>query len=340
MKKLNFFNSFVYYVNVLCALLLVLGSIKRHTTWDFISFLSFLSLMLPYLVAINFVFLIYWMLQRRRQLVLSLVVLVVGFLSHGTFIKVFNVNAEVAKEDISVLSFNSHGSRGLFWTRSRKYGNEIAKFIKDQDSDIVSFQEFDARSTSNYEQYPYKFVNYKFSEKRRIIQAIFSKYPIIKKGTLDFPESNNNAIYADILIEQDTVRVYNLHLQSFRIRAGFLKTKSPKLLFGRVNHAFRKQQEQVYLINNHKESITHKIIISGDFNNTQFSSIYHTLKGDMTDSFLEHGSGLGTTYSFKFLPFRIDFLLFDEDLEVRSHKNYSVKLSDHKPVMASFRFRN
>ena len=67
--------------------------------------------------------------------------------------------------------------------------------------------------------------------------------------------------------------------------------------------------------------------------------MYATIKGDMKDSFQEKGSGLGNTYTFKFLPFRIDFILTDPELEITSHKNFDVRLSDHTPVMASFRLK-
>ena len=56
----------------------------------------------------------------------------------------------------------------------------------------------------------------------------------------------------------------------------------------------------------------------------------------MQDSFEEKGSGYGRTYNYHGLPVRIDFILADEGIEVKSHKNFNVKYSDHFPVMASF----
>ena len=56
----------------------------------------------------------------------------------------------------------------------------------------------------------------------------------------------------------------------------------------------------------------------------------------MNDSFLEEGSGFGNTYYFKFLPFRIDFILMDSSIKIKTHKTYKSILSDHRPVMASF----
>jgi endonuclease/exonuclease/phosphatase family metal-dependent hydrolase len=56
----------------------------------------------------------------------------------------------------------------------------------------------------------------------------------------------------------------------------------------------------------------------------------------MKDSFIEKGNGYGTTYNFKFLPFRIDFVLADKDIEITDHKNYDIEVSDHYPIMATF----
>ena len=46
--------------------------------------------------------------------------------------------------------------------------------------------------------------------------ATYSKYPIIKKGTVSISGENINnvCIFSDIVILEDTVRVYNIHLAS------------------------------------------------------------------------------------------------------------------------------
>ncbi|MEO1010324.1 MAG: endonuclease/exonuclease/phosphatase family protein, partial [Bacteroidota bacterium] len=75
-----------------------------------------------------------------------------------------------------------------------------------------------------------------------------------------------------------------------------------------------------------------------DMNNTQFSGVYRKIKGNFRDSFQEKGFGFGSTFHLRFLPFRIDYVLADSRIEVMAHRNYDVVLSDHLPVMASFRF--
>ena len=48
--------------------------------------------------------------------------------------------------------------------------------------------------------------------------ATFSKYPIIRKGEIVHPGSSSLSIYTDVLIGKDTFRIYNNHLQSFRLK--------------------------------------------------------------------------------------------------------------------------
>ena len=43
----------------------------------------------------------------------------------------------------------------------------------------------------------------------------FTSYPIIKMGEIRYEKSPNMAIYTDVLIGADTVRIFNLHLQSY-----------------------------------------------------------------------------------------------------------------------------
>uniref|UniRef100_UPI0030D816CE endonuclease/exonuclease/phosphatase family protein n=1 Tax=Maribacter arcticus TaxID=561365 RepID=UPI0030D816CE len=91
------------------------------------------------------------------------------------------------------------------------------------------------------------------------------------------------------------------------------------------------------IVREHMNNSPYKNIVCGDFNNTQFSNSYFTIKGNLKDSFLEKGRGYGKTINFWKFPFRIDFVLVDPSLEVLSHKNYNINLSDHEPIMATIK---
>ena len=335
MGRLSVLNKLVFVLNVLVALLLLLACIASFITWELFSFLSFLSLVVPYLMLANIIFSLYWLFKGKRQWLMSFFTLLLGYVALGTFIKFFDSNEKVEDNDFSIMTFNSHGAMGDGWSKYPSYGDEIAEFIAAENPDIVCFQEFGRILDKELKQYSYKYQTPFRTHKTR--QAIYSKYRIIDSGSLNFPGSFNNALYADILIHGDTIRVYNVHLQSLLVRAGSFKREEPQRLFKRLDKLFLKQYEQAKLIQAHSEEVVSRKIICGDFNNTQFSRVYNTIKGDMNDSFQEKGYGFGNTYMFKFLPFRIDFILADPEIGIKSHKNFDARLSDHEPVMASFR---
>ena len=220
-KGLNLFNKVIFILNVIFAILLLLACIAPYTTSNIFSFLSLLSLIVPYLVLANIIFLLFWMFKKKKQLFLSFFVLLLGYFTQGTFVKVFNSNDEIENEDISLLTFNSHGSMGIRWSRIPSNSDEIADFVVQQDADIVCFQEFSRTINKNLKQYQFKY-HTPFNAGRSK-QAIYSKYKILGTGSLNFPNSFNNGIYVDILMKRDTLRIYNLHLQSLVVRPGSFK---------------------------------------------------------------------------------------------------------------------
>lgn len=338
MKKLSFVNTLAYYLTALFAFALLIACIVPYTDS---ATLAFFSLAVPMLVGLNLLFAIYWLLQRKWLLLIPIIVLVYGYITLGSFVKLKSDNA-LPKEvtDLKLMSFNSLGFSGKKDEWQSTDGDNIVAFINEELPDIISFQEFDYRKirSDDFKTYSYNFVDFIFGTATgRVVQAIYSKYKIIDKGILEFPDSGNSAIYADIVFKTDTLRIYNVHLESLNIRPGNLKEERSDKLFARLRTSFQKQQEQTAIVRKHMEASPYKNIVCGDFNNNQFSSVYFNLKRDMKDTFMEKGSGYGATIDFWKFPFRIDFILVDPAIEVVAHHNYDIDLSDHEPIMASIK---
>ena len=64
----------------------------------------------------------------------------------------------------------------------------------------------------------------------------------------------------------------------------------------------------------------------------------HYLVEDHQDTFIEKGSGFGSTYKFPFFPMRIDFILTSKKIKVIDFKVFDINLSDHKPILASLKW--
>ena len=100
--------------------------------------------------------------------------------------------------------------------------------------------------------------------------AIF-KISIFEYGIIKFPNSANSAIFADILVKNDTLRVYNIHLQSSGINPNVKQLDSEtsdRLLIALAKPLA--QQYQAELVLKHMNKSPYKTILNGDFNNTTF----------------------------------------------------------------------
>ncbi|SDL41956.1 endonuclease/exonuclease/phosphatase family protein [Kriegella aquimaris] len=274
-------------------------------------------------------------------MLLSLSILVLGYLTMGAFVKFdFSDKKNKVSPDLRVLSYNVRTFNKDGHIDSPRVFEDIKDLVDSQDPDIVCFQEVGYLRRKEYVNYPYKHLEF-IKNGGHLLLGIFSKYPIIDAQLLNFPKSYNNGAYADILFKNDTIRIYDLHLESLGITpgTGVLRSEASDKLYRRVTGRFKKQEEQAKLVREHMQTVDYKTIICGDFNNTQFSNVYHIIKGDRQDTFIEEGNGLGRTYDFLGIPLRIDFIFADNSFEVLEHKNFNVKYSDHFPVMASFRIK-
>lgn len=333
MKKLGFGNKIIFLVNSLAAFLLLISYLLPYIPPKRFATLSVLSLGVPLLILLNVIFFTYWLLRVKKQLLLSFIVLILGW-SYISAMYKFSSSKNIEDDmNLSIMSYNVRIFNMLKWSPSETTREDIVEFLYSEDSDIICLQEYARGHPIQLEGYNNFNATYVRDAKGGL--AIFSKFPIVNSGSLEFPNTLNNAVFVDIVKQKDTIRVYNLHLQSSGINANIheLKKETSEHLFKKVGSTFKKQQEQVRLFLEHKSKCTYKTIITGDFNNTAYSYIYKEVKGDMIDTFKEAGNGFGRTYDFKFFPLRIDFILADEAFTVNSYKTYDVKLSDHYPIM-------
>jgi len=338
MRGLSFFDKVVLAINILFVILLFLACLSPYLSVKSFPFLPFLGLTVPALVTANLLFFGYWSLKRKWQLCLSLLALLVGYFSLGSFIRFGNTNYEIAADDFTVLSYNVRQFNRSGSIENEMIFEDIKMFLEEQKPDIVCFQEVSYLNRMKRFNYPYKYFAYK-SMGRKTRLGIFSKYPIANAAIVPLRNTNNNACYADIVVKEDTIRVYNLHMQSLGITPGrgIIRRSSSDKLYKKLTASFKKQEDQAQYILEHSKGVSYKKLVCGDFNNSQYSRTYNLIKEDKKDSFEEAGRGYGRTYIFHGLPVRIDFILADPELGVTSHKNFDLKYSDHFPIMASFR---
>lgn len=341
MKNLAWFNKVIYTGNIVLVLLTLMGYILPYMAPKLFPFLSVLTLILPTLLILNLVFVVYWAVQFKRQVFLSIVVFLIGYTFFTKFYKFSGNNEEVYESDFTVLSYNVRLFNLFNWLPNENVPENIKRFIEEQNPDIICFQEYS--KYADYELDDYKFRHIiMHGNKIKSGQAIFSKYRIIDEGEIALPNSDNNVVYADIVKNKDTIRVYSIHLQSVNISPDInekIDEYKSKRIFNRLSEAFKVQQLQSELIQAHMEDFKGHKIICGDMNNTAFSYVYKNIRGNMNDAFVEAGSGFGQTYNYKYYPARIDYILVDDVFDVKEFKTFKeFKNSDHFPIMARLNF--
>lgn len=359
-KKLGYFSKTVFTANIFAVLALLLSYgasfIDPKSFWP----LAFFGLGYLPILLINGGFIVYWLLRRKRFALVSITAILLGWPLLIKHINFRNDNEKIlvkADSVLRVMSYNVH----LFQRYDDSKDNfraETIEFINTLNPDIVCFQEFYSRlrgtkqftkklkEKGDFEDY--YFEPFQQNDYEGYGQAIFSRYPIINKGTITQNSFGlNRIIFADIKRAGDTIRVYNVHMRSFALQdedkdfiqkspSEQMKNEKQTIRLGRkLKRAFTSRSEQAKTLLNHiQNNCPHRYIIMGDFNDTPMSYSVNLVSKNMLNAFAEKGFGWGVTH-FGVLPiFQIDYILADKKLKVNDYGIIKEKLSDHYPIWA------
>jgi len=334
LKKRGAIQSLTILVNWGFAILLALSLIVPYVPPSRFYNISLVSLIVAPLMLINALFAIYWIFVRVKHSWISLLVLSLALLQFGW---VFGFGpGNTAKDHRYSLTVTSYNVR-LFNAYEPKPDTvevkHVMQEIRERKPDILCLQEYYHEHT-DFSHYPHRFEHFK--GKNKLGHAIFSNYPILKTGAFDFPNTGNNTIYADLNVDGQRIRVYNLHLQSIGISANlnYLQESNSDQLRHQLARAFIRQQEQLEEILRHARTSPYPVILSGDFNNTPFSYIYSQAAEKFKDAFNEAGTGFGITFWFEFVPMRIDYIFASPFFDVLEFETVGNSFSDHYPIEA------
>jgi endonuclease/exonuclease/phosphatase family metal-dependent hydrolase len=107
-----------------------------------------------------------------------------------------------------------------------------------------------------------------------------------------------------------------------------------KSILRRMKRAFVKRAIQADGIALHIASCRYKVIVCGDFNDTPASYVYHTIRGNLKDAFIESGSGFEQTYAGIFPKFRIDYIFHSKEFKSKQYHHLSETVTDHYPIIS------
>lgn len=278
-------------------------------------------------------------------MLLSAAVLVMAYFFFNPFIQFSSeVDSDASESTLKVMSYNVRLFNAYQEDSPVNVSETISEILRDTEPDILCIQEYYRGQNIDFSLYPYQYKHFRSSKNKSGVlkendlgHAILSKYPIVNRGAFDFKATYNNTLYVDVVKLQDTIRIYNLHLESIGVapKVSYLQETNTKKLLGRISSGFKKQQAQMEQILAHKENSPYPVLLSGDFNNTPFSYIYREMTNAMKDSYLERGSGLGTTYLFDAYPMRIDYILASQTFRILKFETVKTTFSDHYPIVAT-----
>lgn len=316
---------------------------------------SLLGLAYPYLLITNLLLLLYWVTRWKKMAGFVLVVILLGFPTFMTYYGTTNTREEQKKHDLSLLSYNVRYFDIYNWSKQKDTRQKLFNYLNHFEGDIICLQEFSKKgSTLKNKEISSKLASYPYQYQYKDM-GIFSRIPIIRRGVIPFdPKYTSSCIYIDIPLANDTVRIYSVHLESYGLGKQerlFMKEmteglKSDDIKGGirnitrRIANANKNRAKQAEQIHTHIQSSPYPVVLCGDFNDTPLSYTYKTIKGELSDCFIEKGRGLGNTYIGEFPSFRIDYILHTSTFETVNYNRGEVTLSDHYPVMSKLRIKS
>lgn len=326
---------------------------------------GFIMMSLPLLLIFHILLFCAWLIFNPKRAWLSGLALLLSFpfwdRTYGWGAP--NDGESGSGKEIKVMSYNvmSFDMQSYLGDNETENTFKLMEWAKKEDADVKCFQEFfnhenrkELRTFLQFKQegYPYYVSLHSKEEEGRDYSnglAIFSKHPIVKQEKLEF-SNQNGIIYADIKINEDTIRFISVHLRSMIVRMGGIRLAVReknfglgryelgnilrKLKWGFVNHA-----EEAKILTEWIEDSPHPVLVCGDFNEIPYSYAYGQVRKRLSNAFEEAGSGFGFTYRKAPGFIRIDNQFYTPQklkvVDFQTRKD--IKYSDHYPTIGRYK---
>jgi endonuclease/exonuclease/phosphatase family metal-dependent hydrolase len=354
-------------INITAAILFLLGCYGYLLNPEYFWAAGFLTLTAFYFLLILVAFIFFWLFIKPRRALISIISILLAFNPVSNIIS-FHLSNPFIKEKpdkaLRILTWNVAQFNVMEDKQHPEIKSRMLSTINEYQPDIACFQEMVAEDSTvkdhghidefleklNFKNYFYSYNSKEdFWGYAHFGIIIFSKYPIVHKQTVSFYPNDYNSIfqYVDIVKGEDTIRVFNTHLQSLRFSKENLKyidkptvedenkaIKESRNIIGKFKKGFLKRKVQADRIRAEIDKSPYPVIITGDFNDVPNSYAYYKIGKDLKNAFVEKGSGLGRTFSGISPVLRIDNIFVDNKMNVLQFNLVKKKLSDHFPIMA------
>ena len=354
-------------VNIFLGLLFITGT--HMLSFDPVKYwyLSLITFLLPYLLLFLVMFFILWLFIKPAWSLISVFFIAISFQAMAHIFPLnFNSNFSIKKDsnNIRVMSWNVEEFNILNYKTHPERKQQMFDLINTYDPDIACFQEAVAGESKNainnlsaivkslrFKDYLYSYqLRDDFDKDHHFGIMIFSKYPIIRKQTMVNNPNNYNSTFqfVDLIIKGDTVRVFNIHLQSLKFtkenlnyinneQTGRGVTVESKSVISKIKTGILKRAQQALFVKDEMNHSPYPLILCGDFNDVPESFAYQTIGQGLKNAFVEKGSGLSRTFSSISPTLRIDNIFYDPAFKATQYIRVKKLLSDHFPIIADLK---
>jgi len=359
-KKIIYWVIGILNVLVVCGMIICAYSIylkpADYPNW------SYLGMMLPFFVLGTLVFLPIWLFLKWKLCAISLLGIVICWGSIRDYCPINLFKDVPGGKTIDLLSYNVEMFQGY---NAEEGKTAIADYIINTNADVVCLQE--ANGIQKEQLYASLSTVYPYIDMAQGLGydcALLSKFPILASQEIDLGSPSARCNSYDILAYDDTVKIINCHLESYRLNTDdkelykqmvkrSIRMKTPEAedtismkegvswLEEKLAVANAARSLQADILNTLIDSLQNKyIIVCGDFNDSPVSYVHKTLTEKLKDAYTESGNGPGWSYNQSGMYFRIDHILMSESFD-----SYNAKVdkygqeSDHYPIFCTLDMR-
>ena len=343
----RFFVYILLFFNLIAVASLIFATVSVYISPEKLWIAALFGLAYPYILVTNLIFIVLWAIIKPKFTLIPLIFILAGYNQIGNYLQFSG--RETKESGIKIISYNVKYFMGTNQFPNKENADHILDFLRQNNADIICLQEVRLNKRQIFDVTNSKLSTISHMQLAHTSNAggqlTLTRYPILNMGEIRFSNSSNMVIFTDVLINSDTVRIYNCHLQSYRLKPAEINRidslnfdNDPKgrdrikSLAWKFKDAIVKRAEQAAALREHLDKCPYPVIVCGDFNDTPVSFTYRTVRGDLKDSFTESGKGTANTYNGKLPSFRIDYILYSPKFSGYNFSVSTLNHSDHYPI--------
>jgi len=343
-------------LNLLAVVILLLADCCVYLSPARFVFPALLGVGFEIVLWVNVVFALSWLFSHRKSW--CAVSILAILLSLGNILATFSHEhgeTDEKEHELTILTYNSHQCSQL----KKASKNDVLRYVKESGADIVCLQEYEVRrdpyyltgeEAKNYlaKEYPYTYFDFTIHNQRRQYGlAVYSKYPLTNKNTIHYESRGNSSNYCDVILPDDTIRLFNNHLESNSLTHSDLDDmdnlgsteeikKSTWKIVSKMGAAYKLRAKESETVAEAIRTSPYPVIVAGDMNDVPVSYTYRTISKGLTDTFLHSSVGKrGLTFYRKLAGVRIDYIFTSPTISTREAKVEKTEGSDHYPYKAT-----